>query len=346
MKTQSDSLSVKIATAALVGLGAAWGMKQVVRAKRKFDLANRVVLITGGSRGLGLALAREFGDRHARIAICARDQEELDTAANDLRERGIQVRTFVCDLRDPEQIRRMIELVEHDYGRIDVLVNNAGTIIVGPQKTMTIEDFREAMDVNFWAAVHTSMELIPKMKQRGFGRIVNIASVGGKMPVPHLAPYCASKFALVGFSGSMRAELAKEGILVTTINPNLMRTGSPRNALFKGNHQAEYAWFSISDDMPGLSMSAASAARRIVRATLHGDAEVTLGLPAKLAATLYGLSPDLVLELAGMTNRLLPEASGEDSQRRRGSESESSITRSPLRALGRRAEREYNQLQR
>jgi short-subunit dehydrogenase len=126
------------------------------------------------------------------------------------------------------------------------------------------------------------------MRERGGGRVANIASIGGLVAVPHLLPYSASKFALVGLSQGMHAELAREGILVSTIAPGLMRTGSPRNALFKGAREQEYAWFAISDSLPLLSMSATRAARRIVQAIERGEARVVLGLPAKIAALAAG----------------------------------------------------------
>jgi short-subunit dehydrogenase len=333
-----------IAKTAICGFGAWWIFKKSLRHSRRIDLEGRTVLITGGSRGLGLGLAREFMSRGARVAICARDPSELERAKADLAAINPDVHTFVCDLRDSKQIVDLIHQVESGCGPIDMLVNNAGTIIVGPGKTMTAEDFQQAMAVNFWAAVQTSLAVIPQMTARGFGRIVNVGSIGGKMPVPHLAPYCASKFALVGFSASLRTELAKDGVLVTTVNPGLMRTGSPRNALFKGKTRAEYAWFSIADSLPGLSMNAASAARRIVDAAVHGEAEVTLGWPAKVAATTYGLFPNLQAELTALASRAFPRAGADSGLERRGRESESWVTRSFLRYLGKRAEREYNQV--
>jgi short-subunit dehydrogenase len=342
--SECTSTKSRIITGTLVGIGAYFALKEVVRKSRKIDLAGRTVLITGGSRGLGLALAREFARHRARLALCARSFEELAAAQDDIRRFRTDVRTFACDLRDPTQIARLIDAVESTWGTIDVLVNNAGVITVGPAQTMTLDDYREALDVNFWSAVHTTRALAPRMAARGGGRIVNIASIGGKVPVPHLAPYSASKFALVGFSGALRTELIKDGVLVTTVNPGLMRTGSPRNAAFKGKHAAEYAWFSISDVLPGLSMSADSAARRIVNAAVHGDAEITLGLPARVAATLYGVAPALTLELAALVNRLLPGAGGTDPGTRRGHQSESQVTRLFLQNRARRAEREYNQL--
>jgi short-subunit dehydrogenase len=334
-----------IVKTSLFAAGAWWLTKAALKRHRRIDLQDRNVLITGGSRGLGLLLAREFASRGASIAICARDEGELARAKEDLNERGARVETFPCDLTDADQINGLIEDVESTLGPIDLLVNNAGSIIVGPAQVMMIEDFQQAMDVNFWAAVRTTLAVVPKMKSRGFGRIINIASVGGKMPVPHLAPYCASKFALVGFSTTLRAELSKDGILVTTVNPGLMRTGSPRNADFKGKQKAEYAWFSVSDSVPGMSMSAPSAARKIVNAAIGGEAEVAIGLPAKLASTFYGLCPNLQAEIATLANAALPSADAATSGKKPGRQSESWITRSFLRYFGHRAERNYNQLQ-
>src|SRR5262249_9500692 len=146
--------------------------------------------------------------------------------------------------------------------------------------------------------------------QRGEGRIVNIASIGGELSVPHLLPYSASKFALVGLSSGLRAELAKDGIIVTTVCPGLMRTGSPWNATFKGQHRIEYAWFSVSDALPVVSLSADRAARQIVAACKRGDAEVILSLPAQLAVLFYGLFPGLTSDLFGLINRFLPGPGG------------------------------------
>ena len=321
-----------------------WATKAIARHVRKIDLARRVVLITGGSRGLGLALAREVASRGARVALCARHRDELAAAREDVRQLNANVDVFPCDLRDSAEVDDLIEMVEATCGPIDLLINNAATISVGPAQSMDLSDFHEAMDANFWSALHTTLAVAPRMKARGGGRIVNIGSVGGKMPVPHLAPYCASKFALVGLSGALRSELARDGILLTTINPGLMNTGSPRNAHFKGQSAAEYAWFSISDSLPGLAMSAATAARKIVNAAIHGDAEVTLGWPAKVGSTLYAIAPSLHIELMALVNHLLPAPADHPNGARVGKEAESWLTQSALRRAGHAAEKEYNQL--
>lgn len=120
---------------------------------------------------------------------------------------------------------------------------------------MTLEDYHEQMDSNYWSAVHTCYYVVPHMQERRSGRIVNISPIGGKVAVPHLLPYCAGKFALGGYSRGLRSELMKDGIVVTTVFPGLMRTGSPRQAMFKGGNEAEHAWFSIAGSLPGLSIS-------------------------------------------------------------------------------------------
>ena len=224
----------KLLLATALGVGAIAAFKLLAKTRSRFDFDKKVILITGGSRGLGLVLAREFARKGARLAICARDGEELARARDELQSSGAEVFDAICDVREQAQVERMIEDVNTRYGQIDVLINNAGVIQVGPLEVQTQEDFENAMAIHFWAPFYTMQAVLPQMKRRGAGRIVNIASIGGKIAVPHLAPYCASKFALVGLSNAMRGELAKDNIFVTTVCPGLMRTGSHINAIFKG----------------------------------------------------------------------------------------------------------------
>jgi NAD(P)-dependent dehydrogenase (short-subunit alcohol dehydrogenase family) len=240
--------------------------RQIVRAKRKVDFRGRNVVITGGSRGFGLLLARQFASVGATIVLCARDHAELRRAAEELTAGGAAVHTFVCDVGNADQVRRMLQSVETNLGPVDVLVNNAGAIDVGPSETMTLEDYAAAMRTHFWGPLYAIDAVLPAMRHRRFGRIVNIASIGGKVSVPHLLPYNASKFALVGLSDGLRAELAQHNVLVTTICPGLRRTGSARHAAVKGRQELEYACSATSDSLPVLSMDASRAARRIVEA--------------------------------------------------------------------------------
>jgi short-subunit dehydrogenase len=249
-----------------------------------------------------------------------------------------------CDISAREQVQAMVHDVQHHFGRIDVLINNAGTIQVGPVELMTLEDYEEAMKVHFWGPLYTIFAVLPGMRQRREGRIVNISSIGGKVSVPHLLPYNASKFALVGLSEGLRAELAKDGIVVTTVCPGLMRTGSPRNASFKGQHRAEYTWFSISDALPLVSQSAERAARQIIAACKRGDAEVVLSLPAKLATLVHELFPGWTADLLGLANTLLlPGPNGIGTAQLPGKHSSSPLSPSWLTTLSDRAAQRNNE---
>lgn len=329
---------------AAMGAGALVAARLLVRKWQEYDFRDKVVLITGGSRGLGLVLARELAGEGARLAICARDEAELQKALDDLTGRGAQAFAVPCDVTDREQVNRMIASVTEHFGRIDVLINNAGVIQVGPMEVMTLEDYEEAMKIHFWGPLYTTLAVLPQMKERKEGRIVNITSIGGKISVPHLIPYSASKFALVGLSEGLRAELAKDGIVVTTVCPGLMRTGSPRNAFFKGQNEAEYAWFSISDALPITSMQAERAARQIIDACRKGDAEIVLTVQAQLAVRFHGLFPGATQDILGLINKLLPAPGGIGRQRAKGKESTSSISPSWLTALNEEAAARNNEI--
>ena len=242
-------------------------------------------------------------------------------------------------------MRQLAEELCAQHDRLDVLINNAGTIQVGPVDLMTLDDYEEAMKVHFWGPLYTTLAVLPGMRQRRQGRIVNISSIGGKLSMPHLLPYNASKFALVGLSEGLRAELAKDRIFVTTVCPGLMRTGSPPNAFFKGQHRAEYAWFSISDALPVLSQSAERAARQIIAACKRGEAEVVLSLPAKIATTLHALFPGCTADLLGLVNTLLlPAPGGIGTARRLGKDSSSQLSPSWLTSLSDKAAQRNNEI--
>lgn len=310
-----------------------------------YSLRDKVVLITGGSRGLGLVLAREFAREGAKIIICARRRDELEAARAQLKWLGAEVLAVPCDITDRPQVNEMVAFARDRFGRIDVLVNNAGVIQVGPLEVMTIEDYEEAMKTHFWGPLYTILAVMPEMRRRHEGRIVNITSIGGKISVPHLVPYSASKFALVGLSEGLRAELLKDGVVVTTVCPGLMRTGSPRHALFKGKHRAEYAWFAISDSLPVTSMNAVRAARQIISATKRGEAEVILTIQAQLAARFHGLFPGTTADLLGIVNGLLlPSAGGIGRARAKGKDSQSSLAPSVLTALSEQAAAKNNEM--
>lgn len=325
-----------------VGLGA-WLLYKNLRPV--YDFRGKTVLITGGSRGLGLVVGRRLTAQGARVALWARSEEELRRAIDDLEQYGASPFAATCDVTNADQVREAVRLVEEDVGPIDVLINNAGTIVVGPLATMNRADFEHALAVNFWGAYNAVEAVLPGMRARRLGRIVNVSSIGGKVSVPHLLPYSVSKFALVGYSHGLRTELAQDGIVVTTVCPGLMRTGSPRHALFKGRHDAEYAWFSVSDSLPLLTISAESAADQMLKACARGDAEIVLSLPAKIAATFVALFPDLAARLLLMTNRLLPGPEGGSDEALEGKDTHADWVPAWLTQLGEEAAARNNEIE-
>lgn len=316
--------------------------------RRGRSLRGRIVVIGGGSRGLGLAMAEEFGRRGATLVLAARHGDELERARIHLEHRravadAADVLTIAADLTQSDEADEVIRRATERFGRVDILVNNAGIITVGPVENQRLEDFREAMEANFFSAVHSTLAVLPQMLERRDGTIVNIASVGGKVAVPHLLSYSASKFALVGFSEGLHVELRSKGIHVLTVCPGLMRTGSHLGAQFSGKAEHEYEWFSLSANLPGVSTSAAHAARRIVRAVESRHTEIAITPQAMAAARLSGVVPELTLRALALVNRLLPAAAESGGQEpRRGADVRGREWK-PAAAIGESAARRYNQ---
>lgn len=328
----------------LAGVGTALAVQALVNQRRKIDFTGKTIVITGGSRGLGLALTREFARQGANVAICARDAAELDAARQDLQTAGYDVFTHPCDITDKAQVQDFIEAVDKVLGPVDVLVNDAGIIVVSPLENTTEADFRDAMEINFWGAYNMVNAVLPQMRERRAGRIVNIASFGGKIAVPHLIPYSVSKFALVGYSEGLRAELLKDNIYVTTVCPGLIRTGSPRNAIYKGQNEKEYTAFKIGDSLPGITIAADACARQIVRATQIGKAEEIITFTAQLGTILQGLAPGLVADTMSLVNRALPAPGGIGERRAWGKDSETPLSQSILTTLTDQAAEANNEL--
>ncbi len=333
-------LTRTIKFASLVGI--VWyAAKNMRRQASPSDLSGKVVLITGGSRGLGLALARELAARGARIAICARNAEHLGKAQQEFTASNYSIFTYQTDVTVPDQVNEMIEQVVRHYGRLDLVVNNAGTMLLGPDQVMSISDYKDVMETNCWSALYTTKAATPYFKKQGAGHIVNICSIGGKISVPHMLPYSVSKFAMVGLSQGLASELDQDNIFVTTVIPNLMRTGSPRNIDVKGNHRAEYAWFKLASAFPLLSQRAETAAKHIVDGIARRDREITLTLTAKLAIGLQALLPGFISACTRLTGRVMPSSS--DTTMRKGYESESAITRSVIGGSSDAAALKFNQ---
>lgn len=329
------------------GAGACLVGKELLARRREISLGGRVVLITGGSRGLGLLLAKKFAGEGAKVAIAARDESELAKAKEALSYYAGDVLAIPGDVTDRIQASRIVEETVRRFGRVDILVNNAGVIQVGPAQEMNHQDFQDAMDTNFYGVLNMILAVSPQMRARKSGRIVNITSIGGRVAVPHMLPYSCSKFAATALSEGLRAELARDNIAVTTILPGTIRTGSHNQATFKGNQKVEYRNFSLSASLPLISISADYAADQILTATKRGEAERVVGLPAQALATLHGLFPGVTGDVFGLFNEyLLPGPDGDESPIAKGLSIQKRF-RSPLLktllTLGRAAAKQYNE---
>ncbi|MEZ4728224.1 MAG: SDR family NAD(P)-dependent oxidoreductase [Caldilineaceae bacterium] len=342
--------SRSVLSKALLAAGVTWLGIEAVQRLREDDLRGEVALVTGGSRGLGFLLAQELGRNGCRVAICARDWQELEAAWADLTSEGIEVYPIVCDVADQAAVEEMVTRVTRHYGRIDILVNNAGIIQVGSVQNMTVADFQRAMDIIFWGTLYPTRAVLPQMLARRCGRIVNITSIGGKVSVPHLLPYSAAKFAATGFSEGLTAELRSQGIYVTTVAPSTLRTGSHLQAQFAGQHDKEYAWFGLSATLPLVSTDAEQAAREIVQATKRRAAFHYVGWPAQLAARVHGLFPGFMTELFALVIAYaMPAPTARPTAIRRGMEVEQHLPRTQRRVLetlmtlGQQAAQHYHQ---
>ncbi len=311
--------------------------------ERRTDLRGKVILITGGSRGLGLALAQDLGRQGGRLALCARDQGELDRACRRLEQEHIEAVPFTCDVTSQSEITSLIERVIAHFGRIDILVNDAGYIKVGPFDSFEHAEYERAMDLMFWAPVNLTLAVLPQMKKQGAGHIVNITSIGGRVSVPHLLPYSCAKFALVGFSTGLSAEAKSKGIHVLTVVPGLMRTGSYLNAEFAGESKHEFAWFGLLGNLPGFSVAAEYAAECIRDAIERRQYTCTISLPAKLLIASETLLPEGTRTICTAINQVLPGGTDRDSTPGKPLNSQFGKIYQALTMLGKRAAVNFNE---
>ena len=320
-------IAVASVASAVVATGAAILVVRAVRNRKQAaadpNAPRPVVLVTGGSRGLGLAIASRFAHNPVRLVLASRNLAELQQAQETVLAQYAHLRPedfhlVAADLSKPEEAQRLIDEAIDRYGRIDVLVNNAGIIDVGPIESQTLEIFERTMQINFFAALYTTWAALPHLRKQipldGTRRasIVNIASIGGKIAVPHMLPYSAAKFALVGFSEGLHAELRHKGIRVTTVCPGLMRTGGEDHVNIVGDVEFERRWFTFAAKTPGLAVSTKYAANRIFHAVACGRAEITISPQAWLAARFAGAFPETLQYANALTNQyILPKAPSE-----------------------------------
>ena len=308
--------NVRTTLLALGLVAGSYALKTYLAARARLEFSGKSVVITGGSRGLGLELARLFVADGAKVALLARDGAELGRAREELLHIAphAEVLSVVCDVTSEDAVHSAIERVVSRFDTLDALVNVAGIIQVGPLEHMSLHDFDEAININLRGPLITTLASLPHLKRaaranvgHGGARIVNIASIGGIVALPHMAPYATSKFGLVGFSNATRAELAKDGVRVLTVCPSTIRTGSHVHAMFKGDHEKEYTAFAAAAEAPLVTMNASAAAREIYEAAKRGDDELLPGV-ARFAAAGAHWFPGVTSVASKLIARVMPSA--------------------------------------
>ncbi len=304
MSKETQIKNSAIGPAFLLGLGLGM-MLRSRSAHRQFQ--GQTALVTGGSRGLGLQLVRELSRRGARVVFCARHADEVTRAEELLQAEGYQnVHGMVADVSRPDGPHDLVSRISRKIGRLDILINNAGIIQVMPFVHSQEKTFHDCLDTFLYGPLRMTQEVLPGMISAGGGTIVNIASLGGQIPAPHLVAYNAGKAALAALSEGMSVELDRYGINVLTVRPGLLRTGGHRNALFGGNPSQEYAWFSRAAIHPALTVGAGEAARRIADAVLDRRRTLSIGWEAKWAPLFHILFPETSHSLTSAAEKLLP----------------------------------------
>lgn len=248
------------------------------------DLRGAVVVVTGASSGIGAATAVACGRAGMRVALAARRKDRLERVADDVRAAGGEARVAPTDVADEAAVRALVDGTVAEWGRLDVLVNNAGMGLLARVGETSAAEFDRLMRVNFLGAVYGVLAVLPHMQRQRSGHIVNVASVVGKRASPFRAAYVASKFALVGFSEALRMELRGEGIHVTCVCPIGTATEF---------HDVEVNRLGVPG-RGGPIQSAEHVARAIVRALRRPRAEVHPFRPARVLFLANDVAPGLV----------------------------------------------------
>ncbi len=187
-------------------------------------LAGRAAVITGGGRGIGAAVAETLVDEGARVVVSARSADQIESVASSLRERGCEAWAVPCDVSDAEQVEALAKAAIERLGAVDILINNAGIARSSPIKHQTLEEWNLIQAVNVTGTFLCTQAFLGPMVKRRWGRIVNIASIAGRMGAAYISAYSASKHAVLGFTRSVAAEVALRGVTVNAVCPGYVDT--------------------------------------------------------------------------------------------------------------------------
>lgn len=254
------------------------------------------VLITGASQGSGKATALLFASKGYDVVLAARQADRLEAVAQEVQNLGRSALAVSADVGDFQQVQTLVNKALETFGAIDILINNAGICLTAPMEKTSLNDWQQIMDTNFWGYVYTIQAILPHLLERKTGAIVNVGSFAGKMPLPQMTAYCASKYAVTGLTETLRLELAPKGIHVSAVHPGVINSNFMERAMFRGEDESETearrqqmskllesSWVSKPEDI----------ANAIWDAVKNKRSEVVVG-PTFLATEAYRLFPGLM----------------------------------------------------
>ncbi len=254
------------------------------------NLRDKIVVITGASSGIGAAAAFEFADRGARVVMVSRNAGRLERAREELAGIG-KTEAMTCDVSDSGQVSEMARQVLDRFGQVDVLVNNAGYAVYGTVSQLSVGEIEGQMRTNYLGMVYCTKGFLPSMIKRNRGHIVNVASVAASVGLPGMAPYCASKFAMLGFSEGLKHELHETGVGVTVVSPITVRTNFFDHSSFGRMRRKPYA------------ISSKRVARAIVKASASSRLEIVVPSAVRGVVWLKQTLPYLINPMLGSSFR-------------------------------------------
>ena len=252
-------------------------------------------LITGSSQGIGRATAFLLAQKGYDVVLAARQSDRLEAVANDIRAQSREALAVTTDVTDFEQVKALVEKALDAYGKIDVLVNNAGICMTAPMAQTSLEDWQKILNVNLWGYIYSIQALLPHFLSQKAGTIVNVGSFGGKMPLPNMSAYCTSKYAVTGLTETLRLELEPKGIHVCGVHPSVTNSNFLERAVFRGEEDfdAQRARQQLGEMLKSpLASQPEDVAQAISNVVKHPQAEVVVGSGA-IATTVHRFAPGL-----------------------------------------------------
>jgi len=253
------------------------------------DFKNKVVLITGASSGIGKQTAIEFAKLGSSIILVARRKNKLEQVENELKQFNVNTLVCVCDVSKKDQVDELSKIVLQKFDSVDILVNNAGFAIYGLVSDLSINEIESQMETNYFGMIYCVKNFLPLMLKKKSGHIVNVASVGASFSVPGVSSYCATKFAMLGFSEGLKHELYGTGVGLTVVSPIMVRT-----PLFEHPSFTNFSKFST-----GVSLSSETVAKTIIKASNSSRLEIVVPSVARAVIWFKQTFPFLINPIVG-----------------------------------------------